>query len=137
MSNSAVSRGCGCRSYRPGHHCHVIQATRANSDPTAWFSGTVTAVEQDEAAVEYEDGSTCRLWRHGGFGTRVTVGMPLLVCECWSLVSVAGRDGRDQLSVEIREPTWRQHGLPEDRPRPWRAGVVGIDTGEGVDILHP
>jgi hypothetical protein len=114
----------------------VIQATRANSDPTSWFSATVTALEQEEATVEYDDASTCRLWRHGGFDERVTVGTALLACERWSLVSVVGSDGQDQLSVEVRDPSWRQAGLPEDRPRPWSPGIVNNVTGEGVDILH-
>jgi len=134
MSNSDVSRGRCCDSYAPGHNCHVISTTHANSDPTAWFPATVTALEQDEATVEYEDGSNCRLWRHSGFDTRVIVGTAVLVCERWSLVSVPGSSGRDQLSVEIRNPTWRKNGLPEDRPRPWRAGIVNLATGEGVAV---
>ena len=136
MSNAEVLPGCGCRAYAPGHNCHVIQATRANSDPGSWFPATVTALEHAEATVEYDDGSTCRLWRHGGFDERVAVGIALLACECWSLVSVAGGDGRDQLSVAVRDPSWRERGLPEDRPRPWRAGIVSNATGEGVDVLH-
>lgn len=82
VSNSDASRGCGCDSYGLGHQCHVIQVTQANSDPTSWFPGTVTALEQDQATVEYDDGSTCRLWRHRGFDERVTVATVLLVCEC-------------------------------------------------------
>jgi hypothetical protein len=57
-------------------------------------------------------------------------------CEHWSLVSVVGSDGQDQLSVEVRDPSWRKAGLPEDRPRPWCPGIVNNVTGEGVDILH-
>ena len=136
MSNSDVRPGCGCEAGFPGHNCHVIQARQANSDPESWFSATVTALEQEEATVEYDDGSTCRLWRHGGFDERVSVGTVLLACECWSLVSVVGSDWRDQLSVEVRDPSWREAGLPEDRPRPWCAGIVSNVTGEGVDILH-
>lgn len=136
MSNSDVVSGCGCGAGFPGHNCHVIQATRANSDPTSWFSATVTALEQEEATVEYDDGSTCRLWRHGGFDERAAVGTALLACECWSLVSVAAGNGRDQLSVAVRDPTWRRDQLPEERPRAWRAGIVSNVTGEGIDILH-
>ena len=136
MSNSDVVSGCGCGAGFPGHNCHVIQATRANSDPTSWFSATVTALEQEEATVEYDDGSTCRLWRHGGFDERVSVGTVLLTCEHWSLVSVVGSDGWDQLSVEVRDPSWRKAGLPEDRPRPWSPGIVNNANGEGADILH-
>jgi hypothetical protein len=137
MSNSDASRGCGCRSYAAGHNCHVIQATRANSDPTSWFPGTVTALEQDEATVEYHDGSTCRLWRHDGFEVPMAVGTAVLACERWSLLSITGSDGRDQLSVEVRDPTWRRHELPEDRARPWRAGIVSNETGEGIDPSTP
>jgi hypothetical protein len=136
MANSDAPRGCGCRAYHPGHSCHVIQATRANSDPTSWFRATVTVLNQEEVTVEYEDGSMCRLWRHGGFDERVTVGTALLVCERWLMVSIVGSDGRDQLSVAVRHPTWRKDGLPEDRSRKWVAGIVSIASGEGVDILH-
>jgi hypothetical protein len=136
MSNSDVLPTCGCRTYFPGHNCHVVQATRANSDPTSWFAARVTALEQEEATVKYDDGSTCRLWRHGGFDERVAVGAALLTCEPWSLISVLGSDGRDQLSVEVRNPSWRKAGLPEDRPRRWSPGIVNNATGEGVDILH-
>ena len=96
----------------------------------------MTALEQEEVTLEYEDGSTCRLWRHGGFDDRVAVGTSLLACERWSLLSVAGKDGRYQLSIEVRESSWRRGGLPEDRPQPYMAGVVSNETGEGVDILH-
>ena len=128
--------GCGCKSYAPGHNCHVIQATKANSDPMSWFPVTVTALEPEEVTLQYEDGSTCRLWRHGGFDSRVAVGTALLACETWSLLSVVGEGGRYQLSVEVRDPSWHRDGLPEDRPQPYMAGVVSNETGEGVDILH-
>jgi hypothetical protein len=136
MTNAEVAPGCGCRSYAPGHNCHLIQATRANSDPASWFPAAVTALEHEEATVEYDDGSRCRLWRHGGLDERVAVGTALLVSECWSLISLAARNGRDQLSVAVRDPTWRKDRLPDDRPRAWRAGIVSNATGEGVDILH-
>ena len=134
--NSDVLPGCGCRSYAPGHNCHVIQATRANSGPTSWFPATVTALEHEDATVEYDDGTTCRLWRHGGFDQRVHVGTALLVCECWSLVSLAASSGRDQLSVAVRDPRWRKSGLPEDRPRPWRASIVSNASGEWFEVLR-
>jgi hypothetical protein len=114
----------------------VIQATRANSDPTSWFAGTVTALDAEEATVDYDDGSTCRLWRHGGFGAGIAIGTALLVCECWSLVSTAGNEPRDQLSIVTRHSTWRKDRLPEDRERKWRAGVVDLASGEGVDIVR-
>jgi hypothetical protein len=133
---TSPSAGCGCKSYRPGHNAHVIQATRANSDPTSWFAAKVTDLDAEEAIVEYDDGSSCRLWRHGGFDARVTVGTALLVAETWSLVSIDGTERGGQLSVEVRNHTWRKDRLPEDRDRTWRAGVVDLSTGEGVDIVH-
>jgi hypothetical protein len=114
----------------------VIQATQVNSDPTSWFAAAVTALNGEEATVEYDDGSSCRLWRHGGFDERVTVGTAVLVSERWSLVSVVSSEGRDQLSVAVRHGTWRSDGLPDDRDRKWTAGIVNLATGEGVDILH-
>jgi hypothetical protein len=127
---------CGCMSYAPGHNCHVIQAGKANSDPNSWFPATVTALAEEEVTLKYEDGSTCRLWRHGGFDNRVAVGTALLACESWRLLSVVGKDGWCQLSVEVRDPSWHESGLSEDRPRLHMSGVVSNETGEGVDILH-
>jgi hypothetical protein len=123
-------------SYAPGHNCHVIQAGKANSDPNSWFPATVTALAEEEVTLKYEDGSTCRLWRHGGFDNRVAVGTALLACESWRLLSVVGKDGWCQLSVEVRDPSWHESGLSEDRPRLHMSGVVSNETGEGVDILH-
>jgi hypothetical protein len=128
--------GCGCHSYRPGHNCHVIQARLANSDPESWFVATVTEVNGDEAVVTYDDGTTCRLWRHGGFHDRVTLAATVLVCEAWSVMSVVDGNVRVQLSVEGRTPTWRKNSLPEDRPHVAASGVVSNETGEGVDIFH-
>jgi hypothetical protein len=128
--------GCGCKSYGPGHNCHAIQATNANSDPTSWFAATVTALEQEEATLEYQDGSSCQIWRHGGFDDRVAIGTSLLACERWSLLSVVGKDDRYQLSVEVREPSRHRDKLPESRPRPHMVGIVSNETGEGIDILH-
>jgi hypothetical protein len=133
MANSDAPRGCGCRAYHPGHSCHVIQATRANSDPTPWFRATVTVLNQEEVTVEYEDGSMCRLWRHGGFDERVTVGTALLVCERWLMVSIVGSDGRDQLSAT---PLGVRTGCRRIEAGKWVAGIVSIASGEGVDILH-
>jgi hypothetical protein len=96
----------------------------------------VTALDGEGATVEYDDGSRCRLWRHGGFDERVTVGTALLACERWSLLSIAGSDARYQLSVDVRTPTWRSKDLPDDRKRKWTAGIVNLATGVGIDNLH-
>jgi hypothetical protein len=128
--------GCGCDSYRPGHNCHVVQARLANSDPASWFVATVTEVSGDEVVGTYDDGTACRLWRHGGFHARVTLAATVLVCEPWSVVSVADGDARVQLSVEVRTPSWRRNSLPEDRRHVAATGVVSNATGEGIDILH-
>jgi hypothetical protein len=128
--------GCGCDSFRPGHNCHVIQARLANSDPESWFVSTATEVNGDEVVVAYDDGTTCRLWRHGGFDERMTLAASVLVCEAWSVTSVVDADLRVQLSVEVRAPSWRKNSLPEDRLHVATSGVVSNETGEGIDIVH-
>jgi hypothetical protein len=128
--------GCGCASFRPGHNCHVIQARLANSDPESWFVATVTEVNGDDVLVAYDDGTTCRLRRHGGFHERVTLAATVLVCEPWSVISVVAGDVRVQLSVEVRTPSWRKNSLPEDRPHVAVSGVVSNATGEGIDLHH-
>jgi hypothetical protein len=128
--------GCGCESFRPGHNCHVVQARLANSDPESWFVTTVTEANGDDVLVAYDDGTTCRLRRHGGFDARVALAATVLVCEAWSMMSVVDGDARIQLSVEVRTPSWRKHSLPEDRLHVAAPGVVSNETGEGVDILH-
>jgi hypothetical protein len=76
------------------------------------------------------------LWRHAGFDGRFVVGDPILVCEGWSLISLEGQGAGTQLSVEVRRQTWRRSGLPEDRPRVERTGIVSNETGEGLDPYH-
>jgi hypothetical protein len=112
-----VLRNLGIR-VRQGRHAHA------------------TALEQEERPSSTTTGPLAASGVNGGFDARVTVGTALLTCERWSVVSVVGSDGRDQLSVEVRDPRWRKAGLPEDRPRPWSPGIVNNANGEGVDILH-
>ena len=112
MSNSDVVSGCGCGAGFPGHNCHVIQATRANSDPMSWFSATVTALEQEEATVEYDDGSTCRLWRHGGFDERVTVGTSLLRVSIGRWFQLSGATVRTSSALRFAIPVGARPGCP-------------------------
>jgi hypothetical protein len=112
----------------------VIQARLANSDPESWFVATVTEKNGDEVFIAYDDGTTCRLWRHGGFDEAVALGATILVCAAWSVMSVVDGDVRVQLSVEARTPSWRKNSLPEDRLHVAASGVVSNETGEGVDI---
>ena len=89
--------GCGCESFRPGHNCHVTQARLANSDPESWFVATVTEANGDEVVIAYDDGTTCRLWRHGGFDRRAALGARVLTCEVWSVMSVVDGAARERV----------------------------------------
>jgi hypothetical protein len=133
-SSTPSRSGCGCASFRPGHNAHSIQAHQANSDPTSWFDGLVIEVVDEEASVRYHDGTVCKLWRHAGFGGRVESGDRVFVCEAWSLVALRGGGAGTQLSVQVTGKTWRRDGLPEDRPRVERTGIVANESGEGLDL---
>lgn len=127
---------CGCDSFKPGHNCHQIQVRLAGSDPYSWFDADVTSVARGLAVVRYQDGSSCELWRHGGFDERCAAGTHVTVSEQWGLISVPGVEHRALLSVEVREPSWRRDDLPEDRLQVPVAGIVDFGTGEAVDLTR-
>lgn len=124
--------GCGCTSYGPGHNLHVNPATKAVSDPTSWFPALVTDHTAEVTSVVYEDSETCELWRHGGLEGRIAVGDEVYVSEVWSMLAFAEGEDLCQVSTRIDVATWRRDQLPEDRPRPFAAGIVDLATGEGI-----
>jgi hypothetical protein len=124
--------GCGCDSYNHGHNIHWMPATKANSDPTSWFPAVIVGFLGELATVVYEDGETCELWRHTGLEADLAVGGQVFVSEVWSMIAFADGDGHRQLSTRIETKTWRKDQLPEDRPRPFAAGIVDLATGEGI-----
>ncbi|BEP13450.1 hypothetical protein acdb102_17610 [Acidothermaceae bacterium B102] len=124
--------GCGCPSYAHGHNIHWIPATKANSDPTSWFPAHVVSFSDELTTVVYGDGDLCELWRHTGLEADLAVGEQVFVSELWSLLACAADDGHRQLSARIEAKIWRKYQLPEDRPRPFAAGIVDLATGEGI-----
>jgi len=108
------------------------------SDPTSWFPARVEDIAGELLTVRYEDGSTAELWRHHGFDDRVAVAQRLPVCERWSLISVPHRGELERrlLTAQVRSATWRRNDLPPDRPQPFLGGIVDLETGEGLDLLH-
>jgi hypothetical protein len=127
--------GCGDGLYRPGHNLHWIQTKKAGSDPLAWFPATVIDVEGEIATVRYDDdGSTCRLWRHGGFASRLRPGDRASVCERWHVLQLPATGGGTWVCIEALDAApKRTTGLPADRLQPFRAVPVDMSTGEG----HP
>lgn len=132
-----VMSGC-CGSYAPGHNAHQIQARLAGEDPHSWWPATVSAVDGDDATVDYGDGTPARLWRHAGFAGRLHVGEHVDVSERWSLLSVGGDAGARWLSVRVTPTGGRPIKPPREvaiRPVV-HAGVVDIAAGEGLDIAQ-
>ena len=128
--------GCGDGFYSPGHNLHWIQTKKAASDPLAWFPATVIAVDDEVATVRYDDdGSTCRLWRHGGYLGRLRPDDRVAVCERWHVLQLPSSGGGFVwVCVKaLDRSAKRTTDLPEDRPQPFRAVPVDMSTGEG----HP
>ena len=44
--------------------------------------------------------------------------------------------GGAQLCVDVRQSTCRADDLPKDRPEYFVPGIVSMETGEGIDLLH-
>jgi hypothetical protein len=127
--------GCGDDLYTPGHNLHWIQTKKAGSDPLSWFPATVVEVTQEIAVVRYDDDeTTCRLWRHGGFGSRLLVDDRVSVCERWHVLQLPNDHGGNWVCIEALDAApARTTELPEHRSRPFRAVPVDMSTGEG----HP
>ena len=124
--------GCDDGLYQAGHNLHWIQTNHAGSDPLSWFPATVLDVDDEIAIVRYDDdGSTCRLWRHGGYAGRLTAGDRVAVCERWHVLQLPPSGGGTWVCVKaLDRAAKRTTDLPDDRPQVSRPIVVDLATGE-------
>ena len=86
-------RGCEtageCRSERPGHGLHAMQARLATVAASKWIDAIVVSIEADGFATLAEFAGTAlhRVWHHDAFGGDIAAGDPVALHTVYGVLA--------------------------------------------------
>ncbi|MFH5821361.1 hypothetical protein [Georgenia sp. AZ-5] len=87
-----------CRSYRPRHLVHMIQAKYLRLTPDGWRDGIVGELgPRGTAVVHYLAGGRVTVWNHHGFAVAAPAGSPVRIHERYHAL----QSGRAVLCVQV------------------------------------